>query len=52
MSIGTAQAVLAALEAGVLKGVGKAYSLNDVAQAHADFEGGRTSGALYLKPRE
>jgi len=48
----SAQAVLAALEAGVLKGVGKAYSLNDVAQAHADLEGGRTSGALYLKPRE
>ena len=46
----SAQAVLAALEAGVLKGVGKAYSLSDVVQAHADLEGGRTSGAVYLKP--
>jgi NADPH2:quinone reductase len=45
-----AEAVLAALEAGVLKGVGKAYSLNDAAQAHADLESGRSSGALYLKP--
>lgn len=46
----SAQAVLLALEAGVLKGVGKAYSLNEVVQAHADLESGRTSGALYLKP--
>jgi len=46
----SAQAVLAALEAGVLKGVGKGYSLSDVVQAHADLEGGRTSGAVYLKP--
>ena len=46
----SAQAVLAALEAGVLKGVGKAYSLSEVVQAHADLEGGRTSGAVYLKP--
>jgi NADPH2:quinone reductase len=44
-----AQAVLAALESGVLKGVGKAYWLSDAAQAHADLESGRTSGALYLK---
>jgi NADPH:quinone reductase len=45
-----AQAVLAALGAGVLEGVGKAYSLSEAAQAHADLESGRTSGALYLKP--
>lgn len=46
----SAQAVLSALKAGVLKGVGKAYSLSEVVQAHADLEGGRTSGAVYLKP--
>jgi NADPH2:quinone reductase len=46
----SAQAVLAALEAGAVKGVGKAYSLNDAAQAHADLESGLSSGALYLRP--
>jgi len=47
---GAAEAVLAALEAGVLKGIGKAYSLSEAAQAHADLESGRSSGALYLTP--
>jgi NADPH2:quinone reductase len=45
-----ADAVLAALTNGELKGAGTAYRLRDVAQAHADLEAGRTSGALYLKP--
>ena len=45
-----ADAVLAALASGVLEGKGTAYRLRDVAQAHADLEAGRTSGALYLTP--
>jgi NADPH2:quinone reductase len=45
-----ADAVLAALTNGELNGVGTSYRLCDVAQAHADLEAGRTSGALYLKP--
>ncbi len=45
-----ADAVLAALASGELNGAGTAYRLRDVAQAHADLEAGRTSGALYLKP--
>jgi len=45
-----ADAVLAALASGELEGTGTAYRLRDVAQAHADLEAGRTSGALYLKP--
>lgn len=44
-----ADAVLAALTNGELGGVGTAYHLRDAAQAHADLEEGRTSGALYLK---
>jgi NADPH:quinone reductase len=45
-----ADAVLAALASGELEGTGTAYRLREVAQAHADLEEGRTSGALYLKP--
>jgi NADPH:quinone reductase len=45
-----AAAVLAALASGELEGTGTAYRLREVAQAHADLEEGRTSGALYLKP--
>lgn len=45
-----ADAVLAALASGELACAGTAYRLRDVAQAHADLEAGRTSGALYLKP--
>jgi NADPH:quinone reductase len=45
-----ADAVLAALASGELDGAGAAYRLCDAAQAHADLEAGRTSGALYLKP--
>jgi NADPH2:quinone reductase len=45
-----AEAVLAAIESGIFGVVGKAYALIDAARAHADLEGGHTSGALYLKP--
>jgi NADPH2:quinone reductase len=45
-----AEAVLAALASGVLTGGGTAYPLSEAAQAHADLEAGRTSGALYLEP--
>ena len=43
-------AVLDALQSGILKSDGRAYRLSDAAQAHADLEAGRTSGALYLMP--
>ena len=42
--------VLAAMTEGVLQVSGKAYSLRDAAQAQADLEAGRTTGALYLRP--
>lgn len=45
-----AEAVLAKLEQGELGGVGKAYRLDEAAQAHADLEAGRSQGALFLKP--
>jgi NADPH2:quinone reductase len=45
-----AEAVLAAVENGVLKVAGQSYPLSEAARAHADLEAGRTSGALYLKP--
>jgi NADPH2:quinone reductase len=45
-----ADAVLAALQAGVLHAAGRPYWLSDAAQAHADLEAGRTSGSLYLVP--
>jgi len=45
-----AEAVLAALEAGVLQGEGVPYRLDEAAKAQADLEAGRTSGALYLVP--
>ena len=43
------EAVLAAIASGILKGPGKPYALSEAAQAHVDLEGGRSSGALYLK---
>ena len=46
----TADAVLSAVEEGVLRTAGKSYRLSEAAQAHADLEGGRTSGSLYLVP--
>jgi NADPH2:quinone reductase len=45
-----AQAVLAAIESGVLKVASQPYALSEAARAHADLEAGRTSGALYLEP--
>ena len=47
---GAAAAVLEAIQAGILKAEGRAYRLSEAAQAHADLESGRSSGALYLKP--
>src|SRR5579859_742785 len=44
-----AEAVLAAIAAGILKGDGKPYGLSEAARAHTDLESGRSSGALYLK---
>ena len=45
-----ADAVLSAVQAGILRAAGKAYRLSDAGQAHADLEAGRTSGSLYLVP--
>jgi len=45
-----ADAVLAAAQEGILRSEGKAYRLGDVAQAHADLEGGQSAGSLYLVP--
>jgi NADPH2:quinone reductase len=44
-----AEAVLAALAGGVLRAAGKAYRLSEAARAHAELEGGLSSGALYLE---
>ena len=45
-----ADAVLAALQDGILRSEGKAYRLDDVVRAHADLEDGRSTGSLYLLP--
>ena len=45
-----AEAVLSAMRDGVLQSAGKPYRLSAAAQAHADLEGGRSSGSLYLVP--
>jgi NADPH2:quinone reductase len=45
-----ADAVLSALQDGVLQATGKAYPLGAAAQAHADLEAGRSSGSLFLVP--
>jgi NADPH2:quinone reductase len=45
-----ADAVLSAVQEGILRSAGTAYRLSDAAQAHADLEGGRTSNSLYLVP--
>lgn len=43
--------VLAAVEAGIIKpAIWGRYALADVARAHADLEGGKSSGAIVLKP--
>ncbi len=44
------EAVLSAMCDGILQSAGKPYRLSDAAQAHADLEGGRSSGSLYLVP--
>jgi NADPH2:quinone reductase len=44
-----AEAVLTAIAGDVLRVAGKAYRLSEAAQAHAELESGRTSGALYLE---
>lgn len=45
-----AEAVLAAIESGLLKVAGQPYALSEAARAHADLEAGATVGALYLEP--
>jgi NADPH:quinone reductase len=45
-----ADAVLAGLRDGILRSAGKPYPLSEAARAHADLEGGRSSGSLYLVP--
>ena len=45
-----AKAALAGIESGILRISGQSYRLSEAARAHADLEGGRTSGALYLQP--
>jgi NADPH:quinone reductase len=45
-----AAAVLAAVQHGILPAAGTPYRLREAAQAHADLEGGRSSGSLYLVP--
>jgi NADPH2:quinone reductase len=44
------EAVLEAIESGILRVSGRAYPLSEAARAHADLEAGATSGALYLRP--
>jgi NADPH2:quinone reductase len=45
-----ADAVLSALQEGILQAAGKPYPLGEAARAHADLEAGRSSGSLYLVP--
>jgi NADPH2:quinone reductase len=45
-----AEAVLAAMQAGILRSSGTAYRLADAARAQTDLESGRTAGSLYLVP--
>ena len=45
-----ADAVLTAIESGVLTIAGQSYPLSEAARAHADLQAGRTTGALYLTP--
>ncbi|SFM22568.1 quinone oxidoreductase family protein [Methylobacterium pseudosasicola] len=40
--------LIAALEAGLISPIGAAYDLRDAARAHADLEGGRTTGRVIL----
>ena len=45
-----AEAVLMSIRDGILRSAGTRYPLNEAAQAHADLEGGRSTGSLYLVP--
>jgi NADPH:quinone reductase len=45
-----AERVLTALAGGALRLASRAYRFHDAAQAQADLEAGRTTGALYLQP--
>jgi NADPH2:quinone reductase len=45
-----AEAVLSAVQEGILRSAGKSYRLGEAAQAHAELEEGRSSGSLYLVP--
>lgn len=40
--------LIAALEVGLINPIGAAYDLRDAARAHADLEGGRTTGSVIL----
>ena len=45
-----ADAVLAAMQDGILQSAGTRYALSEAATAHADLEAGRSTGSLYLVP--
>ena len=45
-----AEGVLTSIRDGILRSAGTRYPLNEAAQAHADLEGGRSTGSLYLVP--
>jgi NADPH2:quinone reductase len=40
--------LLAALQDGLVNPIGAEYGLQDAARAHADLEGGRTTGSVIL----
>jgi len=40
--------LMTALQSGLVNPIGAEYQLRDVAQAHADLEGGRTTGSVIL----
>lgn len=44
------QAVLQAMTSGLIATLGQTYALKDAATAHADLEGGKTTGSLVLHP--
>lgn len=44
------QAVLQAMASGITATLGQTYALKDAATAHADLEGGKTTGSLLLRP--
>lgn len=44
------QAVLEAMESGITATIGQTYALKGAATAHADLEGGKTTGSLLLRP--